>query len=380
MMFPLENSFFEGFYDEMTGFIRSIFESALKTNDYLEFAVITGCLRISKESIFKGLNNLEVVSALNEDYAEYFGFTQEEIEDILKYYDIEGKAEEAKEWYDGYLFGRTEVYNPWSILNYVKTAITDKIAFPKPYWSNTSSNSIVRELIETADMGVKKEIESLIEGGTIEKPVHEDITYGDIHQSQDNLWNFLFFTGYLKMVRKRFETDTIYLTMAIPNSEIRYIYKNKVMEWFDEKLKGENNDKLYNAILDGNCKAIEEQISRLLLETISFYDYAESYYHGFMMGLLGGCKNYIVESNREAGDGRADIVFRYPSVKGQAVIIELKVTKAYETMEQCCDMALRQIEQKRYAKELERDGYKEIKKYGICFYKKECMVKKTAVI
>lgn len=377
---PLENSYFEGFYDEMTGFIRSIFESALKTNDYLEFAVITGCLRISKGSIFTGLNNLEVVSALNEDYAEYFGFTQEEIEDILKYYDIEGKAEEAKEWYDGYLFGRTEVYNPWSILNYVKTAITDKIAFPKPYWSNTSSNSIVRELIETADMGVKKEIESLIEGGTIEKPVHEDITYGDIHQSQDNLWNFLFFTGYLKMVRKRFETDTIYLTMAIPNSEIRYIYKNKVMEWFDEKLKGENNDKLYNAILDGNCKAIEEQISRLLLETISFYDYAESYYHGFMIGLLGGCKNYIVESNRETGDGRADIVFRYPSVKGQAVIIELKVTKAYETMEQCCDMALRQIEQKRYAKELERDGYKEIKKYGICFYKKECMVKKTAVI
>lgn len=376
---PLENSYFNDFYDEMTGFIRSLFESALKTNDYLEFAVITGCLRISKESIFTGLNNLEVISILNEDYAEYFGFTNEEIEEMLKYYHIESKAEEAKEWYDGYLFGETEVYNPWSMLNYVKASITEKQSYPKPYWSNTSSNSIVRELIENADMGMKKEIEKLIAGGTIEKPVHEDITYGDIHKTQDNLWNFLFFTGYLKMTGKRFETDTIYLTMSIPNAEIRYIYKNKVLEWFEGKLKNENQDKLYKAILDGDCESIEEQLSEKLLETISFYDYAESYYHGFMAGLLRGCQDYIVESNYESGNGRPDIIFKYPSSRGQAVIIELKVAKTYADMEKCCKEAIEQINEKNYDAELKRDGYKNIKKYGICFYKKECKVQQSKI-
>jgi hypothetical protein len=193
---PLENSYFEGFYDKMIVFIRSLFESAVKTNDSLEFAVITGCLRISKESIFTGLNNLQVNSLLTVDYAEYFGFVQEEVDLMLEYYQLESKKDELKSWYDGYKFGNTEVYNPWSVINYVRTAESLITAFPKPYWSNTSSNSIVRELIERADSNAKKDIEKLIAGGTLEVAVHEDITYDDIYSSQDNLWNFLFFTGY----------------------------------------------------------------------------------------------------------------------------------------------------------------------------------------
>ncbi len=207
---PLENAYFGGFYDRMVSLIRFLFESALKTNDYLEFAAVTGCLGISRESIFTGLNNLNVVSITNDTFAEHFGFTQEEVETVQK-------------WYDGYRFGETEVYNPWSVINYVYSCYKNKQAFAKPYWSNTSSNSIVRDLVEHADISVKQEIEGLIEGGTIEKPIHEDITYDDMHSTQDNLWNFLFFTGYLKKISQRQEGETIYMEMAIPNSEVRYI-------------------------------------------------------------------------------------------------------------------------------------------------------------
>ncbi|MDE6760051.1 MAG: AAA family ATPase [Lachnospiraceae bacterium] len=221
---PLENAYFAGLYDEMITFICSLFESALKINDSLEFAVITGCLRISKESIFTGLNNLKINSILNQSYAEYFGFTQREVEQILIDYDLSDKTGEVKEWYDGYLFGETEVYNPWSVINYVDTAIENTVAFPKPYWSNTSSNSIIRELIEEADSVVKQEIEGLLAGGIIEKLVHEDITYEDIHKTQDNLWNFLFFAGYLKKIKEQFEEETIYLTLTVPNKEVAGIY------------------------------------------------------------------------------------------------------------------------------------------------------------
>ena len=195
---PLENAWFAGFYDEMIGFIRSLFESALKTNDALEFAVITGCLRISRESIFTGLNNLEINSVMGPEYGDAFGFTEAEIQEMLAYYELEDKFPELKDWYDGYLFGKKEIYNPWSIINYVKTAVADPETFPKPYWSNTSSNSIIKELVEEADEETRREIEQLIAGETLEKPIHEDITYGDIHESKDNLWNFLYFTGYLK--------------------------------------------------------------------------------------------------------------------------------------------------------------------------------------
>lgn len=372
---PLENSYFSDFYDEMIIFIRSLFESAFKTNDSLEFAVITGCLRISKESIFTGLNNLKINSILNQNYAEYFGFTQREVEQMLIDYNLSEKVSEVKEWYDGYLFGETEVYNPWSVINYVDTAIENTIAYPKPYWSNTSSNSIIRELIEDADSIVKQEIEDLLLGGTIEKPIHEDITYEDIHKTQDNLWNFLFFTGYLKKVEERFEEENIYLTLTVPNKEVIGIYRNTVLEWFNKRLSTTNLNGLHKAILEGDCETFENEISDLLLETISFYDYAENYYHGFLCGLLKGCNHYTVISNRESGNGRPDILFRHLSVRGQAVIMELKVVKEFDQMEIGCEEALKQIEEQNYAATLYKEGYRQIRKYGICFYRKECMVK-----
>lgn len=376
---PLENAYFSGFYDGMVGLIRSLFESALKTNDYLEFAVVTGCLRISKESIFTGLNNLKVVSITNDTFAEHFGFTQEEVEKMLGDYGLEENLETVQKWYDGYRFGETEVYNPWSVINYVDSCYKNKQAFAKPYWSNTSSNSIVRDLVEHADISVKQEIEGLIEGGTIEKPIHEDITYDDMHSTQDNLWNFLFFTGYLKKISQRQEGETIYMEMAIPNSEVRYIYKNAVLRWFEEKVEKKTEKKeltpLYESLLKGDTEKMGEILSENLMETISFYDYQESYYHGFLAGLLRPMENYIVQSNRESGNGRPDILVRYPSVRGKAVILEIKVAKTYQELEKKCDQALWQIEEQKYEEGLRREGYKDILKYGVAFYKKECMVK-----
>ena len=377
---PLENSYFRGFFDKMIDFIRSLFESALKTNDSLEFAIITGCLRIAEEapsslgskrphqvnevgfptklektslssqcqSIFTGLNNLEINSILTQNYAEYYGFTEAEVEKMLKDYELEEKIPEAKEWYDGYLFGDTEVYNPWSVINYVKTAISNKNPLPKPYWSNTSSNSIVRNLVEKAEEETKAEIETLIQGGIIEKPVHENITYEDIDKSQDNLWNFLFFTGYLKKAKEVLRDETIYLTMKIPNREVRYIFQNTIQEWFQQRLEQANLSILYTAVLEGDCDTFASAVTDQLLECISYNDYKEDYYHGFLCGLLKGCKGYRVISNRESGTGRYDIVMRYPSARGKAMIMEIKMA----------------------------DGYRDIIKYGICFYKKECMVKK----
>lgn len=372
---PLENAYFEGFYEPMIKFIRSLFESALKTNDSLEFAVITGCLRISKESIFTGLNNLKVISVLNNDYAEYFGFTEAEVRRMLEDYGLEEKTGEVKSWYDGYLFGKTEVYNPWSVINYVDTAVSDREAFPRPYWSNTSSNSIVRELVEKANAGVKKELEELIAGGTIEKPVHEEITYEDIYRTQDNLWNFLFFTGYLRAESQRMEQDTIYLTMRVPNAEIRYIYRHTVREWFDQRIRTADFQPFYRAVLEGNREFIEYFISRQLLGSISYYDNEESFYHGYLVGIFGGLEGYELSSNREAGDGRPDIVLSPYSPKQPAVIIEIKVARKFPQMEAMCDVALKQIEEKNYAAELTEEGYGQIIRYGICFCKKTCMVK-----
>lgn len=372
---PLENAYFSGFYDRMVSLIRSLFESALKTNDYLEFAVVTGCLRISKESIFTGLNNLKIISITSLSYAEHFGFTPKEVEQLLKDYRLEGNLETVQKWYDGYQFGEEEVYNPWSVINYVDSCYKDKHAFPKPYWSNTSSNSIVKNLIEHADISVKQEIEGLIEGGTIEKPIHEDITYDDMDSTQDNLWNFLFFTGYLKKISQRQEGETIYMEMGIPNSEVRYIYKNAVLRWFEERTDKMELKPLYESLLKGDTEKIEEILSENLMETISFYDYQESYYHGFLAGLLKHMRNYIVQSNRESGNGRPDILVRYPSVRGKAIILEIKVAKSYQELERKCREALRQIEEQKYEAVLRQEGYRDILKYGVAFYRKECMVK-----
>lgn len=373
---PLEHAYFRGFYDKMIDFIRSLFESALKTNESLAFAVITGCLRISKESIFTGLNNLKMVSILNEEFAEYFGFTPSEVHEMLEYYGLSGREPEVRQWYDGYLFGHTEVYNPWSMINYVHDIVSLNTHFPKPYWSNTSSNSIVQELVVHADIGVKQEIEDLIEGNAIEKPIREEITYADIYKTQDHLWNFLFFTGYLKKISERFEGDTIYLSLAIPNTEVRYIYRHTILEWFHREVTKMNLSSLYQAVLDGEPQAFSDIVSAQLAETISFFDYAENYYHGFLCGLLKGCPGYITLSNRESGNGRPDIVMKTPSVRGMAVIMELKIVKDFEQMDAGCDAALQQIKEQNYEASFYREGYRKFLKYGICFYRKECLIKK----
>ncbi len=374
---PLENAYFNDFYNEMAYFIRSFFESALKTNESLKLAVVTGCLRISSESIFTGLNNLKVVSILDDSYAEYFGFTQHEVDDFLKNYNIIQKSVEVREWYDGYIFGNIEVYNPWSVVNYVCDNVYENTEFPKPYWSNTSSNSIIHELIENANEITRGEIEELIEGCTIEKPIHEDVTYEDINASQDNLWNFLFFTGYLKAVDKRFKSDTIYLELKIPNREICSIYRSKVIEWFDNKIKANDFHELIAAFEEGACDKISDIITGQLMDTISFYDYKEDYYHGFLAGLLKYNKKYVVKSNRESGLGRYDLVLKTQRIRrGNVVIIELKVAKNINGLAKGCAEALEQIERFQYDHELKKEGYTNIIKYGVCFYKKECMVEK----
>ena len=377
---PLENAYLEGFYDRMIQFIRSLFESALKTNPYLEKSVITGCLRISKESIFTGLNNLETDSVLHTRYADSFGFTEDEVKAMLAYYDLAAELPEVKRWYDGYLFNETEIYNPWSILKYVNDRKDKVTKFALPYWSNTSSNSIVREMVGEADEMAKADLETLINDGTIEKPVHEDITYGDIHQSQDNLWNFLFFTGYLKKISERKDEsgETLYLTMAIPNTEIKTIYKNSIAYWFEQRMKETDRSPLKHALETGDCEAAEDFINRQLADTISYYDYAENFYHGFMAGLLVNIGGYRVKSNRESGNGRPDIVMQTVQVrKGRVILLELKIADSIAEMEAACDRGLAQIEEQRYAEPFITEGYPEVKKYALSFCKKECMIKKA---
>lgn len=372
---PLENAWFEGFYEPMVKFIRSIFESSLKTNDHLALAVVTGCLRISKESIFTGLNNLNVVSILSIGFGEYFGFTPEEVEEMLEFYEIDSYKEMAKRWYDGYLFGDEEVYNPWSVINFVYNMVDGSAKFAKPYWSNTSSNSIVRDLVERADSQVRKEIEHLIDGGIIEKPIHEDITYDTVYDSQDNLWNFLFFTGYLRKESERQEGELQYLTMSIPNAEISYIYKNTILAWFDKKIRKTDMSPLIRALEEGDCETAGKFLSAQLMDTISFYDYQESYYHGFLAGILKCSNQYIVLSNREAGTGRSDLMLQETVFGGRGMILEIKVARKIKDMERLCDVALAQIEERQYEEELREEGYQEIIKYGVCFFKKGCLIK-----
>ena len=375
---PLENAYFRGFYDEMIDFIRSLFESALKTNPYLEKSVITGCLRISKESIFTGLNNLKVDSVLRTEYGDSFGFTESEVEAMLAYYNLQEELPEVKRWYDGYLFNDIEIYNPWSIINYVYDRDRKITKFALPYWSNTSSNSIIREMVGEADQKAKADLETLINGGTIEKPVHEDITYGDIHQTQDNLWNFLFFTGYLKKVGERTVGNNLWLEMKIPNIEVATIYENSISYWFEQRMKETDRSPLKHALETGECEAAEDFINRQLADTISYYDYAENFYHGFMAGLLVNIGGYLVRSNRESGNGRPDIVMQTVQIrKGRVILLELKIAGSIAEMEAACDRGLAQIEEQHYAEPFITEGYPEVKKYALSFCKKECMVKKA---
>ena len=377
---PLENAYYEKFYDQMVKFIRSLFESALKTNEYLEFSVITGCLRISKESIFTGLNNLEVISILNKNYDEHFGFVEEEVREMLALYHREDAMGTMKEWYDGYLFGDSEVYNPWSVINFVKALAADENAFPLPAWSNTSSNSIVKDLIYRADDSVRAEIESLTNGNTIEKKVHEDITYDDIYATQENLWNFLFFTGYLKQVSMRMEGVNRYITMAIPNHELLYIYTNTIENWFREEVQTKDLTVLYRAMLEGKAEEFEQELAGQLQRTISYMDSSEAFYHGFLLGLMANLKEYIVKSNRESGSGRYDILIRSNKETIAPVILELKIAGTYKELDTACDEALTQIRERRYTEGLAEDGYTEAICYGIGFFRKRVRVKAARVI
>lgn len=371
---PLENAYFAGFYEEMIALIRSLLESALKTNEHLAFSVITGCLRITKESIFTGLNNLEMISILEPSYDEYFGFTQNEIDQMLTHYHLESYGNLLKNWYDGYQFGKMEVYNPWSVTNYVKSLCIDSEAFPSPYWANTSANQIVRNLVEHANVSVKEELETLLAGNSIEKAVHEDITYDSVYDSDNNLWNFLFFTGYLKQISQRMDGRNRMVTMKIPNEEVAYIYENTVTNWFQDHIKEKNMTAVYQAMLNGDAENFQKELSYLLQESISYMDGKENFYHGFLLGILSNLQNYLIRSNREAGDGRLDIVVRSLNILQPPVILELKVADSFNGMERACKTALKQIGDKSYDKWIPEEGYTEAWLYGISFFRKQCMI------
>ena len=376
---PLENAYYTGFYEKMVTFIRSLFESALKTNPYLEFSVITGCLRNSRESIFTGLNNLNIISILNSNYGEYFGFTETEVRAMLEFYQRESHMETMKQWYDGYLFGETEVYNPWSVINFTEDLNSRESAFPTAKWSNTSSNSIVKDLIYRSGDEGRDEIERLMAGGTIEKTVHEDITYDTIYETEDNLWNLLFFTGYLKMTGMRMEGINRLITMAIPNLELLYVYENTVAKWFRDEIKQQDLSGLYQKLLEGRAEEVQEQLETQLQATISYMDNKEAFYHGFLIGLLSQLKGYITKSNREAGLGRYDICIYSHNIRKPVVLIELKLADTFQELEAASDRALAQLHERKYYLELAKEGYQQVICYGIGFYKKQIGVKAETV-
>lgn len=372
---PLENAYFRGFYDQMVDFIRSLFESALKTNDFLRFAVITGCLRISKESIFTGLNHLNIISVIEKKYSEHFGFTETEVLQMMTYYQVEERFSTMKEWYDGYTFGDVEVYNPWSVIKFLYDLCSDIDAFPRPYWINTSSNDIIKELIVRADRETKGQIEVLLSGKTLDIQVHEEVTYGDMYDSGENLWNFLYFTGYLTKESEYFKDKYIFLKARIPNTEVMTIYENTILNWMNEMIKKEDYHDLYRAMEEGKAERIRDILNGQLIRTISFFDSVENFYQGFITGILSQSENYFVKSNRESDNGRSDIMIKSPSLRGRSFIVEIKVSTCIDDLESDAEKALRQIYDKKYMEELRMEGYKKIDCYGISFFRKDCEVR-----
>jgi len=371
---PLENAYFRGFYDEMIDFIRSLFESGLKTNDALKFSVITGCLRISKESIFTGLNHLKIISVLDRQYSEHFGFTEKEVKEMTEYYGHAGRYDDLKQWYDGYVFGNTCIYNPWSVINFMFDLNADEQAFPRPYWVNTSSNQIIHDMISRADTMTRNQIEELLNGKTMDIPVHEEITYDDLEDIGDNLWNFLYFTGYLTKESEYFKNHTVYLKVRIPNIEVKTVYTNTVLNWFQESVKKKDFRELYRAMEEKNTGKMGEILTEQLFSVISFYDSAENFYHGFLAGILSQSEKYLVKSNRESGLGRSDLIVKTPSLRGRAFLLEVKVSDSMKHLEQDAKKAVQQIWDKNYMEELKLEGYEQIDAFGIAFYRKDCEV------
>ncbi len=372
---PLENAHFRGFYREMADFVRSLFEAGLKTNDYLQFAVITGCLRISKESIFTGLNHLNIISVLDKRYSEHFGFTEAEVVRIMDDYGVGNRFSTMKEWYDGYIFGDTEVYNPWSVIKFMYDLCSDRNAFPHPYWINTSSNDIIKDMIADADMETKGQIEALLRGGTLDIQVHEEITYEDMHSRGENLWNFLYFTGYLTKKGEYFSESSVFLQVRIPNTEVKTIYQNTILGWFRRRMEKQDFRDLYRAMEDGDTGKISGILNEQLFAAISFYDSAENFYHGFLAGILSQSEDYLVKSNRESGNGRSDLMVKSPSLRGRAFVLEIKVSECIDDLEADAEMALQQIYDKKYMEELRTEGYRRIGCFGISFYRKDCEVR-----
>ncbi len=372
---PLENAHFRGFYDKMADLIRSVFESVLKTNPSLEFAVLTGCLRISKESIFTGMNNLEIYPVTDQRLSEFYGFTQNEVEELAVYYGLENKLDEMKKWYDGYLFGKTEIYNSWSIVKYIASAIGGNDVSCQAYWINTSSNSIIRQLIEKSDEKTKQKIETLIAGESVKAVIDQNSVYSDIDVNKDAIWSFLLFTGYLKQISAEYTEDGIISEMVIPNTEVRSVYKQTIQNWFDDIVENERTPELLGYFLSEKPEEAQKEINRWLRKSISFHDYLENFYHGFLLGAITGNDEYEIKSNRENGTGRTDITICRYQTRELAVIIEVKIANTFKEMETMCDTALKQIKTKKYALQLTDDCYEKVINYGIAFYGKSCKVK-----
>ncbi len=377
---PLENAHFKGYYEKMISLIRSVFESALKTNSSLEFAVLTGCLRISKESIFTGLNNPRVYSITESKLSEYYGYTKQEIEEFANYYDLSERLTEMKEWYDGYLFGNNDIYNPWSINHYVASVCDGNKISCNPYWANTSSNSIIHHLIEQSDENTKQKIETLIEGGSVKAAINENSIYSDIDVNNESIWSFLLFTGYLKQINSEFINNRIISEMVIPNLEVLTVYEDTIKNWFKESIRRDGTETLLKAMLDEKPEELENEIGRWLQRSISYHDTLENFYHGFLVGLLEGFRGYEVKSNRENRDGRTDITVCEKYNRKAAIVIEIKSAQTFKQLSSMCNEALNQIKVKKYAEQFIDDCYQKVISYGIAFYGKSCRVKMGEIL
>lgn len=375
---PLDKAFTHGYYNEMVSLVRGIFGEALKTNDFLQFSVLTGCLRVSKESIFTRLNNFKILSITDTRFDEQFGFTDQEVLKLLDDYHLESHLTETKEWYDGYHFGDTDVYCPWDVINHVDRLLGEPDAEPQSYWINTSGNGLVKRFIDKADKTTKNEIERLIAGETIEKSIRMELTYDEIDNSIDNLWSILFTTGYLTQKGK--SKGGIY-QLLIPNKEVREVYIIQIQEWFKNTVLNDTKPvkKLLKAFEEGDAKQIEKDLTKILGTTISILDTKarkeekEIFYHGILLGLLRCESEWLIQSNVESGDGFVDILVE-PEDPDAGMIMELKYAQNFQDLEKSCNKAMTQIHDRRYDERLRNEGRNDILAYGIAFCKKKCKV------
>lgn len=375
---PLDKAFNNGYYKEMVSLLRGFLGNALKTNDSLQFAVLTGCLRISKESIFTGLNNFNILSVIDKNFDEEFGFTDREIKELLSFYHLDDKFDEMKEWYDGYHFGDADVYCPWDVMNHMYRLVNDASTKPQNYWINTSGNDLVKRFIDKANKTTREEIEILVTGGSVEKNVRLELTYDELDSTIDNLWSVLFTTGYLTYTGI---TESGAYKLVIPNKEVREVFKVQIQEWFKEQIFS-NTDQLnvfWDAMEHGKADKVQNYLNRILSNSISIYDTKdsrfgkESSYHALLVGLLAGNDNWLVKSNVEAGDGFADIIVETDD-PDKGLVIELKYSDEASGMENACIKALNQIQGKRYDEYLKNDGITDILYYGISFCRKRSKV------